>query len=532
MERNPIYNHHCCEIRKKVTTVTHRVQNTFTPMCTPSISDIQLAGQKDDTMTDSDYKRELEIAKADATETAATLENLVEGIKAVKRILERPIETEEEDKARCLAEASDITVVSKLSNELVGVLGSELMALLNVSQMVKAHARLRIEDDKKTVEELHSAREVATKLSERVDRVESMSLRLKAEKKLLVKEVRTLREDRQLLVKEVKSTRKVVEQTKQFDAWRLLEGHLQSATMVHESVLKNKTFNTGFSGVDPPGTEVTNDANMEERINEDDENDFARNSPLSDKENNGRLAYSPRLDDCEENKSDRVLKYTNKPVANTSKSKRTPKKSPKSIVTVTPSKKSGLSFTKGIGNSLTTGLDRFKTALQEASDDMRQMPSPSQKENASNNVSRTSTSIDKNCKTLDDEATKSTKSCSFEIDATTNGGGMNLSTSMISDGDMSNDLALQIDIDNGSSFFKTGCTQPLGDAPSPPTPLFMITPESSPSSSVGQSTKGYSKPLCDPNVLRTLSIPNGNAQGERPDSASSIRPRVRSFRVR
>eukprot|EP00531_Pseudo-nitzschia_arenysensis_P004223 CAMPEP_0116137252 /NCGR_PEP_ID=MMETSP0329-20121206/12154_1 /TAXON_ID=697910 /ORGANISM="Pseudo-nitzschia arenysensis, Strain B593" /LENGTH=494 /DNA_ID=CAMNT_0003632165 /DNA_START=146 /DNA_END=1630 /DNA_ORIENTATION=- len=491
-------------------------------------------------MTDSDYKRELEIAKADAMETAATLENLMEGIRAVKRILERPIGTEEEDKARNLAEASDITAVSKLSNELVGVLGSELIGLLNASQMVKAHARLRIEDDKKAIEELHTAKEEAHKVSERADKVDSMNLRLKAEKKLLVKEVKTLREDRQLLVKEVKSTRKIVERTKEFDAWRLLEDHLRDATMIHESVLSNKTFNTGFGGIDPPGTEVTTDADMEERIDDDYEIDLARDSPTTNKENNGKLAYSPRLEDCEENKSDRVLKFPSKPAAKASKAKKSPKPTttspPKKL---TPAKKSGL---KSIGSSFTTGLDRFKNALQEASDEMLGHPSPTnQKENASNDASTTSTKTEKNYKLLlDDDATRSTKSCSFDVAETAaNGGeipsGLNLSTSMIScgDGDISNDLALQISIDEGSSFFKTGIAKPLGEAHSPPTPLFMITPESVSSSSLGRSSKGYSKPLCDPNVLRTLSIPNGNAQqGEKSESATTLKPRIRSLRVR
>lgn len=474
-------------------------------------------------------------------ETAATLENLVEGIRAVKRILERPIGTEEEDKARNLAEASDITTVSKLSNQLVGVLGSELLGLLNASQMVKAHARLRNEDDKKAIEELHTAREEARKVSERADKVESMNLRLKAEKKLLVKEVKTLREDRQLLVKEVKSTRKIVEQTKQFDAWRLLQDHLRDATMIHESVLSNKTFNTGFGGIDPPGTEVTNDANMEERVNDDDENDLARDSPTADKENNGKLAYSPRLEDCEENRSDRVLKFPpSEPVAKTSKTKKSPKSTTSSTTKkLTPLKKGGL---KSIGNSFTTGLDRFKNALQEASDDMRGHPSPSnQKENTCrHDASTPSTKTEKNCKLqLDDDATRSTKSCSFDVAETTaNGGeihsGLNLSTSMIScgEGDMSNDLALQISIDEGSSFFKTGNTKPLGEASSPPTPFFMITPESASSSSLGQSSKGCSKPFCDPNVLRTLSIPNGNVRGEKSESVTTLKPRIRSFRVR
>lgn len=501
-------------------------------------------------MTDSNYKQELERAKADALETAETLENLVQGIRAMKRILERPIDSisESESKTNCIGEASDIALVAKLSNKLVGVIGSELIGLLNASQMAKGHAKLRIEDDKKVIEELHTSKKVAHMLGERADKAKSMNIRLRAEKKVLVKEVLVLRENCQRLVKEVKSTRKMVERTKQFDSWRHLQNHLRDATMVHESVLNNKTFNTGFGGVDPPGTNVTKDINMEERNNDNGEHDFTSrsNSSISDEENNnGQLSYSPRVysprkEECEDDNDDRVLKYTNKPVACNSKSKS--KRTPKPTTTPTSSKHRGLAFPKGIGKGISTSLDRFKNVLQEASDEMRGQQSretsprniqkkTDESKNGNNDVSKTPTRNDNNSKSLDDEATKSTKSCSFEINNS-----LNLSTSMIScgDGDMSNDLALQISIDEGSSFYNTGCTIPLGDPSSPPTPLFMITPESvASSSSVGRSTKKCSKPICDPKVLRTLSIPNENRQRETTsETDTALKPRIRSLRVR
>lgn len=424
-------------------------------------------------MVHSDCQHELERAKADALETAETLEKLVDGIRAVRRILERPIDSENTDKASASDETSDISQVSMLSNSLVGVLGSELIGLLNASVMVKGHAKLRIEDDKKVIEELHTSRENARELGERAEDAESRNLRLKAEKKLLVKEVRALREDRQALVKEVKFTRKLIRETQHLESWRLLQNHLREATMIHESVLSKKTSNNGIGGPDSPGSQVTNDSNTEEQINEE---HFAGMSPSSDKENGSERVYSPRVGeetDDESGSTDGVVKYI---------SKRSPKRA-----TPTKSKEHGFGF----------ALDRFKKTKDKPS---------------------TPTANDNNNKSVDDEATRSTRSCSFETDGAAN------SESMLGagEGDITNDLTFQISIGEESSL----CTKPLGEASSPG---FMVTPVSTSSSTSGQSKPR--KPLCDPNVLRTLSIPSGNTQRETLET-TTVKPRVRSFRVR
>ena len=444
-------------------------------------------------MADSNCQQELERAKADALETAETLEKLVDGIRAVRRILERPIDSENQDKANNSDDTSDISQVSMLSNSLVGVLGSELIGVLNASVMVKGHAKLRIEDDKKVIEELHTSRENARTLGERADEAESMNLRLKAEKKLLVKEVRALREDRKVLIKEVKFTRKLIRETQQLESWRLLQNHLREATMIHESVLNSKTFNHGFGGVDPPGTQVKEDSNMEEQINKD---DFAGMSPSSNKENDGELAYSPRIgeeDDNESGNTDGVVKYI---------SKRSLKRSTPTKSKVTPTKSEGTP-TESKQRGLAFNLDRFRKNKHPGT--------PTSDDNNNN-------------KSIDDDATKSTRSCSFEAHEAANG------ESVFSSGeaDTTNDLAFQISIDADSSL----CTKPLGDASSPG---FMVTPVSLASSTSAQSKAR--KPLCDPNVLRTLSIPNANTQREVAETTTttattSVKPRVRSFRLR
>jgi len=453
-------------------------------------------------MTDSDYKHALQRAKADAMETAAALENLVEGIQAVKRILEHPIDTTMEEKddnstsSSSVVESSDAELVSKLSNKLVGVLGSELIGLLNAAQMTNGHAKLRIEDDTKAIQDLHRAREFANKLHHRAVRAESIGLRLKAQKKLLIKEVRSLQKDRQLLAKEVRSMQKML----------LMEDHLRGATMVHESVLTNKTFTSGFASIDPPGAKVKKDSDMDDRNNNNHEDDCIRVSIPSEKENNVQHAYFPWKDGDEEanHSMDRVVNYTNGTCSSHSKPSNKSKPTPTSKSnSTTPSKQRGL-------------WGGFKNVLQEANNNMRDQVSPDKdhgRAEATNYCQDQKQQLPPpREKLMDDEATKSTKSCSFENDTT-----MNLSTSIIScsDDEMTNDLTFQISIDERYTS-------------SPPT--LMITPESSP---LGQSSNEFLKPMSNPKVLQTLAIPNANTAREetRETSPTQKRP-LQYFNVR
>lgn len=460
--------------------------------------------------TDSDYKPALQRAKADAMETAKALENLVEGIQAVKRILEQPIDTtttmeEKDDNSNSTNSSSvdeslsDAELVSKLSNNLVGVLGSELIGLLNAAQMTKGHAKLRIEDDTKAIQDLHRAREFANELHQRVDRAESIGLRLKAEKKLLVREVRSLQKDRQLLAKEVRSMRKMLHRTKQ----------LRGATMVHESVLTNKTFTSGFASIDPPGTKVRKDSDMDDsnsNNNNNHEDDCTRVSIPSEKENNVQHAHFPRKDGDEEanHSMDRVVNYTNGTCTSHSKPSNKTKPTPTSKSNSTmPSKQRGL-------------WGGFKNVLQEANNNIRDQVSHDKDHGRAEATAYCEDQKQQlpppREKLMDDEATKSTKSCSFEIDTT-----MNLSTSIIScsDDEMTNDLAFQISIDEKYTT-------------SPPT--LMITPESSP---LGQSSNEFLKPMCNAKVLRTLAIPNANSTREETrETSPTQKPRQHYLNVR
>jgi len=490
-------------------------------------------------MTFCDCENELHKAETNSTEAIAALEGLVKGIQAVKRILERPVDSKEHGNSGCAFESRDANIVSNLSEKLVGILGSELLGLLNAALMAKEHAKLRIQDERNVIQDLHHASEFANSLNDQVEKAERRSHRLKAEKKLLVKEVRSLREDCHFLLKEVKSLHKIVQCTKQFDEWRLLEEHVRAAVTVHESVLSNKTFQSGFAaGTDPPGIKVTKDIDVEDKCKDTLENHTSIIS-VSEKKINAQHTHFPRkvTQGYEAgNNIDNALKYT-KDTQKQVKSIFKVIPSPKSTCNPTASKKRGLPFRTGLSNSLTSGLGRFKNVLQEASDPKRHHEecnveavshyekydrkgtsircqhqsqtnveknflkskgNESDKENDENN-----NSMIPNCMILDDDATKSTKSCSFEMET------MNLSSSVTdcSDDGMTNDLALQISIDDGSSLLDNGSPDGFVCTSFSPPPL-MITPDASPIAR--QSTKVVLKPRCSPNILRTLAVPNVN----------------------
>eukprot|EP00536_Pseudo-nitzschia_multiseries_P011607 jgi/Psemu1/29464/gm1.29464_g len=381
----------------------------------------------------SECQDALKLAQEDALQTANALENLLEGIQAVKRILERPFdETESNSNSHSsnigtgTHRSDDTEIVSSLSEKLVGVLGSELIGLLNAAQMTKSHALLRAQDHDGVLNDLHRAKEVTQKANDRANRAERTGRRLKKEKKLLVREVRTLREDRLVLVREVKSLRKMAKRSKQSEALRIL----RDAVQVHESVLCHKTFTSGFGGVDPPGAVTENtempdtpdtiQSNSNSNCNSDSEAhkefDVAQLSPSSNKENNGQYTYIPRTEKPDSKPVDNIVfgvytsaKHSSKSPATSvlSATKQTPKLAPakdcgnkpaapvpvaktpskislpskptsrsplkptfKSVTSPSLTKKSPLGFSKGFGNSLSNGLGRFKNVLQEASDQM------------------------------------------------------------------------------------------------------------------------------------------------------------------
>jgi len=532
----------------------------------------------------------LKLARQDALETARALENLVEGMQAVKRILERPFEE--------TSQADDAKLVSELSKKLFGVLGSDLTGLLNAAQMTKCHAKLCVEGTDGVLQDLHLARDVAQKAKSRADRAERIGYRLKKEKQLLVREVRALRGDRLVLTKEINSIRKMAKRSKQLDAWRVL----RKAMAVHESVLSNKTFTSGFGRVDPPGTvtkttDTTDRARKKNSMNSNNahkETDVTPASPTSNKEN----TYSPRTENPNSepveniiypvlktvrhsNKSPEFISATTsttgsipnsrstptkqagaKPVTSTSRSKSVSESPPQTSLPTNSTPRSSTfkntfkSTSKGFGNSLCSGLGRFKNVFQEASDQMRHpennksdQQQNEQKLSLTRNIQKETFTSERNTNgkhnrctsknssavsvtSTKSDATKITESCSFDSDHLVNSSeinsSLNIDTTMTICGDdeMSNDLVFQISIDEGSSFLNSShhhneCSSPCS--------RLLITPEPLPVHEVAQSSNKASTELLNPTILRTLIIPSdNNGNHGLTSSSNAVKPRPRS----
>ena len=530
----------------------HAIGHTDTDIdMTPSI-----VGKTDVPFSECKDADALQLARQDALETAIARDNLVEGMHAVKRILERPFEE--------TSQSDDAKLVSALSKKLFGVLGSDLTGLLNAALMAKCHAKLCVEGTDSVLQDFHLARDVAQKATSRADRAERIGRRLKKEKQLLVREVRALRGDKLVLTKEINSTRKISKRSKQLDAWRVL----RHAMAVHESVLSNKTFTSGFGRIDPPGTRTVTETND---ITDTAQNNSSKNSNnASNKEN----IYCPRKENPNSepveniiypvlknvNDSNKSLEFASATASTTGSkpnSKSTPTKqagdkpvtSTSKSVSVSPPqtslptkstprsstfKNTLKSTSKGFGSSLSSGLGRFKNVLQEASDQMRhpdnnksyqqqnqqklslprnkqkQTLTPERNTNGKHNncTSKNSSSVSVTSTTSD--ATKITQSCSFETDNMMNSSeihsSLNIDAGMISCGDdeMPDDLEFQISIDEGSSFLNSSnhhneCTSPCS--------RLLITPEPSPVHAEAQSTNKASTELLNPNILQILAIP-------------------------
>lgn len=191
---------------------------------------------------DSQYKFALRKAQDDTEEAVVALDNLVQGIKVVRRFLQIPIDVQDQDQR-----ISDR--ITELSNHLVGVLGSELMGLMNDADMVRDHARLHSKEASHLLEDLHAAKDESNKSNERADMTETICRQLYTEKQILLEQVTKLTLERRALIKEVKSLRRDAQDTKKFDTWRLLEEHVLDAVAIHEMVMKTPTTHS-YDGLD------------------------------------------------------------------------------------------------------------------------------------------------------------------------------------------------------------------------------------------------------------------------------------------
>ncbi len=190
-----------------------------------------------DSPLDYDRNRKaLEHARWDAEQSANALEYIVSGIRAVKRILERRT-YDENDHLDTLTD--DIQLVHELSEKLHGVLGSDLLALVNAADMIREHSKLAFQEASDLVIDVNQATLQAQEADIQARQARKIGRALYKENLELKCQVEKLRHEKRLLVKEVKTLREEAAETRKFDSWRLLEQHVLGSMAIHEMMIKS-----------------------------------------------------------------------------------------------------------------------------------------------------------------------------------------------------------------------------------------------------------------------------------------------------
>lgn len=200
------------------------------------------AKEEEESSAPRSLAEQLEEAKLDAKKSAEALDDLISGIRAVKRILDNHSDGEKESKAELIAK--DEELIETLSERLHGVLGSDLLGLANAANMARGHAKLASEEAASAVSEMQEARKEAEESNTKARTAAKISKKLYEGNLALQQQVGHLKKERRTLVKAVRDLQQEQEQTSRFDTWRLLEEHVQNSVTIHEMILKTPTRGT------------------------------------------------------------------------------------------------------------------------------------------------------------------------------------------------------------------------------------------------------------------------------------------------
>jgi hypothetical protein len=217
-----------------------------TSVITPSSSE---AGEHEfssfQVMSPKGLAEQLKEARRDAKQSAEALENLIKGIRAVKRILERDTldndNQSKDDDSNNTTMIADQDILSNLSTQLPGILGSDLLALTNVANMARDHAKLALQESSVLVSDIHQVTQENESLVKKSKLSEKVSRKLYKQNLKLKEDGGRLRGERRALIKEVKHLRQEKEETSKFDTWRLLEEHVLDRMSIHEMIMKMST---------------------------------------------------------------------------------------------------------------------------------------------------------------------------------------------------------------------------------------------------------------------------------------------------
>jgi len=136
--------------------------------------------------------------------------------------------------------ASEEVRLAELTGQLASQVRGDLMALQNAAHMVLDHAQLASQEASVVVEDTQLAQSQAVEYKGRALVAEKDNSQLGEEKKGLHAQVEKLTAERRLLVKEVRSLRKELASTKEKGMMEQLERYIVGALSMHEQLLKVK----------------------------------------------------------------------------------------------------------------------------------------------------------------------------------------------------------------------------------------------------------------------------------------------------
>jgi len=170
------------------------------------------------------------------------------------------IASEFEDRSLFRSHSSDCDLqLSELTEQLTSChLAADIMALQNASHMLQQHARLASQEAAANVVDTVEAQTAAQHWEKEAVEAQHTSKRLDQDNKILRASAETLSAEKRILVKEVRSLRKKLSETRRTDLCHQIQDYVAGALTIHEDLLQKSKGTSDVSHCTPEGTNKGN----------------------------------------------------------------------------------------------------------------------------------------------------------------------------------------------------------------------------------------------------------------------------------
>ena len=168
---------------------------------------------------------------------AATQLKLAQGLRTLKRIVECDYLSKDSNEGTSNTDHNTLESLHALSDSLSPELGSAMSGLLNAVHMIRDRSKLVNQETEDLVQDLHQSQQEASVQRKRARQTEQVARKLYKQNISLKEDVARLRKERRVLVDEVKSLRNQADEMKKLDNWRVLDQHMREAMMNHERIM-------------------------------------------------------------------------------------------------------------------------------------------------------------------------------------------------------------------------------------------------------------------------------------------------------